>query len=67
MSVGERQRLELLRALDADPEVLLLDEPTAVLTDAEADRLLGVTRRLAEDGRAVVLITHRLPRGGRSR
>ncbi len=60
MSVGERQRLELLRALDADPEVLLLDEPTAVLTDAEADRLLGVTRRLAEDGRAVVLITHRL-------
>ena len=60
MSVGERQRLELLRALDADPEVLLLDEPTAVLTDAEADRLLDVTRRLAADGRAVVLITHRL-------
>jgi ABC-type uncharacterized transport system ATPase subunit len=60
MSVGERQRLELLRALDADPDILLLDEPTAVLTDAEADRLLGVTRRLAEDGRAVVLITHRL-------
>jgi len=60
MSVGERQRLELLRALDADPEVLLLDEPTAVLTDAEADRFLAVIRRLAEDGRAVVLITHRL-------
>ena len=60
MSVGERQRLELLRALDAEPEVLLLDEPTAVLTDAEADRLLVITRRLADDGRAVVLITHRL-------
>ncbi|MET0909727.1 MAG: ATP-binding cassette domain-containing protein, partial [Ilumatobacteraceae bacterium] len=60
MSVGERQRLELLRALDSDPEVLLLDEPTAVLTDAEADRLLAVTRRLATEGRAVVLITHRL-------
>jgi general nucleoside transport system ATP-binding protein len=60
MSVGERQRLELLRALDADPEVLLLDEPTAVLTDAEADRLLAVIRRLAAGGRAVVLITHRL-------
>jgi simple sugar transport system ATP-binding protein len=60
MSVGERQRLELLRALDADPEVLLLDEPTAVLTDAEADRLLDVVRHLAADGRAVVLITHRL-------
>ena len=60
MSVGERQRLELLRALDAEPAVLLLDEPTAVLTDAEADRLLEVTRRLADEGRAVVLITHRL-------
>ena len=61
MSVGERQRLELLRALDADPEVLLLDEPTAVLTDSEADRFLAVIRRLADDGgKAVVLITHRL-------
>lgn len=61
LSVGERQRLELLRALDADPEILLLDEPTAVLTDAEADSLLEVIRRLATDGgRAVVLITHRL-------
>jgi simple sugar transport system ATP-binding protein len=60
MSVGERQRLELLRALDAEPEVLLLDEPTAVLTDAEADRLLAIARRLVDDGRAVVLITHRL-------
>lgn len=61
LSVGERQRLELLRALDADPEVLLLDEPTAVLTDAEADSLLEVIRRLvADSGRAVVLITHRL-------
>jgi simple sugar transport system ATP-binding protein len=60
MSVGERQRLELVRALDADPEVLLLDEPTAVLTDTEADGLLDVIRRLADDGRAVVLITHRL-------
>jgi ABC-type uncharacterized transport system ATPase subunit len=60
MSVGEQQRLELLRALDADAEVLVLDEPTAVLTDAEADQLLAVCRRLAEDGRAVAIITHRL-------
>ncbi len=60
MSVGEQQRLELLRALDADARVLLLDEPTAVLTDTEADQLLAVCRRLAEDGRAVAFITHRL-------
>jgi general nucleoside transport system ATP-binding protein len=60
LSVGEQQRLELLRALDADATVLLLDEPTAVLTDAEADALLAVCRRLADDGRAVVVITHRL-------
>ena len=60
-SVGEQQRLELLRALDADPEVLLLDEPTAVLTDDEATALLDVVKKLAkEQNRAVVLITHRL-------
>lgn len=60
LSVGEQQRLELLRALDADAEVLVLDEPTAVLTDAEADQLLDVCRALADQGRAVVIITHRL-------
>jgi general nucleoside transport system ATP-binding protein len=60
-SVGEQQRLELLRALDSDPDVLLLDEPTAVLTDEEATAMLDVARRLAhEQHRAVVLITHRL-------
>lgn len=60
LSVGEQQRLEILRALDADAEVLLLDEPTAVLTGAEATALLQVCRRLAEEGRSVVIITHRL-------
>lgn len=60
LSVGEQQRLELLRALDADARILVLDEPTAVLTDAEADHLLGVCRALADDGRAVAIITHRL-------
>ena len=60
-SVGAQQRLELLRALDSDPDVLLLDEPTAVLTDAEATAMLDVVRRLAHDqNRAVILITHRL-------
>lgn len=60
LSVGEQQRLELLRALDADAKILLLDEPTAVLTDAEAERLLEVAQDLASQGRALVIITHRL-------
>jgi simple sugar transport system ATP-binding protein len=60
LSVGEEQRLEILRALDADARLLILDEPTAVLVDAEAERLLAVCRSLAEDGRAIVIITHRL-------
>lgn len=60
LSVGEQQRLEILRALDADAEVLLLDEPTAVLTTVEATALLRVCRRLADEGRSVVIITHRL-------
>ncbi len=60
LSVGEQQRLELLRALDAEASVLLLDEPTAVLTDAEAETLLATCRTLAAEGRAVVFITHRL-------
>lgn len=60
LSVGEQQRLEVLRALDADPRVLVLDEPTAMLTDAEATRLLGVCRQLADEGRSVVIVTHRM-------
>jgi general nucleoside transport system ATP-binding protein len=60
LSVGEEQRLEILRALDADARLLILDEPTAVLVDSEAETLLGVCRALAADGRAVVIITHRL-------
>jgi len=60
LSVGEQQRLEILRALDADARLLILDEPTAVLVDDEAQALLDVCRELAADGRAVVIITHRL-------
>ncbi len=60
LSVGEQQRLEVLRALDADPQVLVLDEPTAMLTDAEATRLLDVCRQLADEGRCVLIVTHRM-------
>jgi len=60
LSVGEQQRLEVLRALDADPQVLVLDEPTALLADSEAERLLEVCRQLAAEGRSVVIVTHRM-------
>jgi ABC-type uncharacterized transport system ATPase subunit len=60
MSVGEQQRLEIIRALDADVQVLLLDEPTAVLTDDEATDLLAVCALLRAEGRGIVIITHRL-------
>ncbi len=60
LSVAERQRLEILRLLLLDARILILDEPTAVLTDDEAAAVLALVRRLADEGRAVVLITHRL-------
>ncbi len=61
MSAGERQRAELLRALSRGAKLLLLDEPTAVLAPAEVEILLGVMRRLREDGCGIVLVSHRLP------
>jgi simple sugar transport system ATP-binding protein len=60
MGVGDRQRLEIVRTLMRDARVLILDEPTAVLTPGEADALYTTLRRLAEGGRAVVVVTHRL-------
>jgi general nucleoside transport system ATP-binding protein len=60
LSITAQQRLELLKALSRDARVLILDEPTAVLAPAEADDLLRRIRELANAGRAVVLITHKL-------
>jgi ABC-type uncharacterized transport system ATPase subunit len=60
LSVGERQRVEILTALVWGARLLLLDEPTAVLSPLEADAVLGVVRQLADDGLAVVLVTHKL-------
>jgi len=60
LAVGERQWLEIGKALLGRPRFLLLDEPTAVLTPREADHLFRVVRRLAERGTGVVFITHRL-------
>jgi general nucleoside transport system ATP-binding protein len=60
LSVGERQRVEILRCLMQDPSLLIMDEPTSVLTPQEADRLFVILERLADEGRAVLYISHRL-------
>jgi simple sugar transport system ATP-binding protein len=60
LGVGDRQRLEIARALYREAKVLILDEPTAVLTPGEADALYAVLRRLATQGRAIVVVTHKL-------
>jgi general nucleoside transport system ATP-binding protein len=60
LSAGEQQRVEILKALLRDARILILDEPTAVLTPQEAERLFETLRRMAADGRTVVFITHKL-------
>lgn len=60
LSVGLRQRVEILRALSKEVKILILDEPTAVLTASEVDKLFGVLERLTKDGMSIILITHRL-------
>jgi len=60
LSLGERQRVEIIKALLRGSRVLLLDEPTSVLTPVEVDGLFKILRRLRESGVSVVLITHKL-------
>jgi len=60
LSVGERQRIEILKALYRDARILILDEPTAVLTPQESESLFATLRRLASDGLSVVFISHKL-------
>ena len=60
LTVGERQRIEILKALYRDARILVLDEPTAVLTPQEADGLFATVRSLAARGLAVVFISHKL-------
>ncbi len=60
LPIGIQQRVEILRSLYRDVDVLILDEPTAVLTPQETGQLLGILRDLAESGVAVVFITHKL-------
>ena len=60
LSVGERQRIEIVRCLLQEPQFLIMDEPTAVLTPQEADRLFVTLQRLADEGCAILYISHRL-------
>jgi simple sugar transport system ATP-binding protein len=60
LAAGEKQKLEILKQLYLGSRIVILDEPTSVLTPGEADEILGMLRRMAHDGRiSVVLITHR--------
>jgi ABC-type uncharacterized transport system ATPase subunit len=61
LSVGEKSKLELIKAIAKSPDVLILDEPTSVLTPAESQELFDVMRQLAAKGTAVVFISHKLP------
>ena len=60
LSVGERQRVEIIRALLTDPQLLILDEPTSVLTPQAVDKLFATLRQLAEKGCSILYISHKL-------
>ncbi|MCP4165966.1 MAG: ABC transporter ATP-binding protein [Chloroflexi bacterium] len=60
LSVGEQQRVEILKALYRGAEILILDEPTAVLTPPEVVEFLAILRRLAAEGKSIVFISHKL-------
>jgi simple sugar transport system ATP-binding protein len=60
LSVGQQQRVEILKALYRDARILVLDEPTAVLTPGETEEIFGLLRRLASDGHSIVFISHKL-------
>ncbi|MFN4159583.1 MAG: ABC transporter ATP-binding protein [Gemmobacter sp.] len=60
LSVGHQQRVEILKALYRQADILILDEPTGVLTPAEADHLFRILKGLKDQGKTVILITHKL-------
>ena len=60
LSVGHQQRVEILKALYRQADILILDEPTGVLTPSEASQLFRILARLREEGKTIILITHKL-------
>ena len=60
LSAGEKQRVEILRCLLQSPRLLILDEPTSVLTPGEARSLFALLKRLADEGCGVLFISHKL-------
>lgn len=60
MSVSEKQTLEIVKVLYRGANILILDEPTAVLTPQETERLFAVIRNMKDDGKAIIIITHKL-------
>jgi general nucleoside transport system ATP-binding protein len=60
ITVGQEQRVEILKALYRGAEILILDEPTAVLTPQEAQELFGIIRSLQADGKSIIFISHKL-------
>ena len=60
ITVGMQQRTEILKMLYRDNEVLIFDEPTAVLTPQEIDELMKIMKNLAKEGKSILFITHKL-------
>jgi ABC-type uncharacterized transport system ATPase subunit len=60
LSIAEQQRVEILKGLIGGARIFILDEPSAVLTDEETERMLQMLRRLAEGGACIILVTHKL-------
>ena len=60
MSISEKQTVEIIKVLYRGADILILDEPTAVLTPQETDKLFAVLRRMRDDGKAIIIITHKM-------
>ncbi|MCF0238092.1 MAG: ATP-binding cassette domain-containing protein, partial [Sphaerochaetaceae bacterium] len=60
ITVGQQQRVEILKTLYSDSDIIILDEPTAVLTPQEIDELMAIIRTLKAEGKTIIIITHKL-------